>query len=807
MLSACVLSQQNKCMKTIEIELEPHYELLADLSEVSERILACVSSPLDHQVKTCHFQQDYDLVLNTFPTGTGKTKAALFHLLNNPKAKVLFIAPTNELIDQHYEDVQEFVKSSKLEHLVCKADARAIRSIDPENELHRQGERFYRLITNPLEFAEQLGIPEEERSLRRPIILVTNPDLFYYSLYACYSRLDKRNLFETMFASFEYIIIDEFHYYNAKQLANFLFFLALSLDFGYFQHENRKICLLSATPDEQVYKYLDRLSSQGLKWKEVAPIEVDSNHSRAIRTLAPVKLQFCESDDLDNYLSLKASEIKQRIQNSLDGALISYSLIDVNRAVGHLKKCGLAAEKDFGRITGAVSRKERKQSAKKPLIVATPTVDIGYNFVKQTKTRQNLDFLVFTAKYADEFWQRLGRTGRVLGKPENNIPSEAIALVSSEIFAKLQNQLKTNPSVSREQLKNLLLSPSLSVFPQKPFLNEYISSYSVLESFRPLYELRQQIRSEERIQEVFERVREIFAPNSKRGYRYYVGSIARFNSLQAAKNNENYSDQLVREFLNSVLFWMNKTNQVDENLFASFKKALKEKKSNSINQIKNYILEEYYALQSLFSFRDSFQSLSCAVYDPHNVISDCDPVVYYDLFHLLKYYNLRWHKSRKEFLTSFSEGIYVNESDLYCQVTSYKEKEENLIISFALETQHEKALFNRRYCDKPIAINSLKIVATKKQDQFSLPLSPNLTDAIEEQYITCLLFPEQGGALGEIQGKTRNMQVSYPLIEVTFSDSKVVKYRAVMGTNAYLLGSRIQRYLYALEKKLEYWIV
>jgi len=96
-------------------------------------------------------------------------------------------------------------------------------------------------------------------------------------------------------------------------------------------------------------------------------------------------------------------------------------------------------------------------------------------------------------------------------------------------------------------------------------------------------------------------------------------------------------------------------------------------------------------------------------------------------------------------------------------------------------------------------------MATKK-DRTLVPLSPSLTDAIKDQYITCLLFPEQGGALGDIQSRTRNMQINYPLVEVTFSDSRIVKYHAVMGTNAYILGSRIQKYLYALEKKLEYWI-
>jgi CRISPR-associated endonuclease/helicase Cas3 len=70
----------------------------------------------------------------------------------------------------------------------------------------------------------------------------------------------------------------------------------------------------------------------------------------------------------------------------------------------------------------------------------------------------------------------------------------------------------------------------------------------------------------------------------------------------------------------------------------------------------------------------------------------------------------------------------------------------------------------------------------------------------------CLLVPEQGRAFGEIKSKTRDIQLPYPTVKVTFTDSKESSYKAILGTNAYLLGARIQRYLYALEKKTDYWI-
>jgi len=66
----------------------------------------------------------------------------------------------------------------------------------------------------------------------------------------------------------------------------------------------------------------------------------------------------------------------------------------------------------------------RKVAAQKLLILATSTVDVGFNFEREATTqRQNLDWLIFSARDRFAFWQRIGRVGRVLGKPQFDIPS------------------------------------------------------------------------------------------------------------------------------------------------------------------------------------------------------------------------------------------------------------------------------------------------------------------------------------------------------------------------------------------------
>ena len=72
--------------------------------------------PLYHQQRTYDELKENDLVINTYNTGTGKTQASLLRLfdLKDDNDNVLFIAPTNELIRQHADDICDFVK----EHLL-----------------------------------------------------------------------------------------------------------------------------------------------------------------------------------------------------------------------------------------------------------------------------------------------------------------------------------------------------------------------------------------------------------------------------------------------------------------------------------------------------------------------------------------------------------------------------------------------------------------------------------------------------------------------------------------------------------------
>src|SRR5437588_6723530 len=82
--------------------------------------------PLYHQWRT--YNAEKPLIVNTYNTGTGKTKAALLRLLKRAKDKqfrldgsednALLIVPTNELLAQHKDDAEEFCQKNKLPYRV-----------------------------------------------------------------------------------------------------------------------------------------------------------------------------------------------------------------------------------------------------------------------------------------------------------------------------------------------------------------------------------------------------------------------------------------------------------------------------------------------------------------------------------------------------------------------------------------------------------------------------------------------------------------------------------------------------------------
>ena len=757
-------------MPEITVTLNAGYEKISPTNPLGLKF-----PPLYHQQRTYDALKTNELVINTYNTGTGKTHASLLQLFDLEGENVLFIAPTNELIHQHAEDIQEFVEEHELNFVVAEVTGQKLRKwdvVDDPGYRVRNPRKLHELIQNPRDYFPELT---EQKSL----ILVTNPDLFYLCFYSRYSPLDSANLFRDFLVEFSYIVIDEFHYYNAKQLANFLMFFILSKEYGYF-NAGRKICLLSATPDEKLFTYLDRI---GLTYVLISPDNepIESNDYKKIQTLSELELTIHSSKMYD---ALKAQPecIRDLLDSEKDGAIISSSLRTINEI-----KQGLQGgiQNRLGLITGAVSTEERRDATRSfPLVLATPTVDIGYNFKKARKSRQNIDFVCFDALYGSEFTQRMGRAGRLLGKQDTNHPSIGHAFVQG----KLHSRLQAGASYDRREFATLVRD---SLGEDNRFYY-YIESYAVLEAFYPLSAVFKRTAEErqDRVREIFETIRQIFAPGGDVTFDELIKKIQWHNTyetvIDAFKKN-NYNDYVRHQWERAAWSYCRHQSWLQGTL-ETFDQLPKEKErvvlvtllKNHRSKVVEHAKQEYYPLQSLFNFRGSDVGIHCGIYDPSHLFQNSAEHTEYDLFHVLSHYKFT-ELDRKTYHKN--TGDWGNHCEFFVEVYSLKTPPDRVQFTYDAGGDDQE-FFERQYCWGPVALKGLRLGLSNG----SVPLE--IQGVLSKRYITCLLLKiENRYVLNSILETKR--QIAYPL-HVTFGGGQEQEYQLILGAQAFLIHAELR---------------
>ena len=590
---------------------------------------------MQHQVDVFEKSRDHDIIMDLAPTGTGKTKAGLSVLLHNRDRSAIYIAPTNALVEQQTEAAKQFVKDAGLNHFVIAASAKEVRAWSSDRVGSRPGEKIYNLLRNPTIFFPELGE-------YRPILLVTNPDLFYYATFFAYNRLDRVNIASTFYNQFATVIFDEFHLYDAKQLVSLFFYLAFSQVFGFFEN-NRKVVLLTATPDKTCEAALSELKAQGVK---IARVDGEAISDHMIPSQTSVRLEIKPQSDRDSLLEAIANEVKQRFENhpAHNGAIILDSKDHINRLADLLHTKGLG--KYIGRITGSTPKGDRKLAAQQPIILATSTVDVGFNFERSPDpARQNLDWLIFTARDRAAFWQRIGRVGRVLGKLETNIPSEAIAYLPETAWKQGIADLNCDGGRSAlfqklEELKCL----------DKPFLQIYWQSEAFLEIAKPLLvlsDMMEKLPQADFIPKLYETLKVTLG--GRKDWNYYkhrMRALQGAESLSRSKPEELKGDplkflgQAKYDFVNAFL--KAKYPEEAEELRAKrtslsdYEKLFKEDQE-VFAELKDFATCLSASYAPIFQFRESlFENLG--INDPKGLILDYSEETELDPIHLLRHY-------------------------------------------------------------------------------------------------------------------------------------------------------------------------
>jgi len=753
-------------MEEITLRLLPHSEKLAPTNPYN-----LSPWPLYHQMRTVEaLKSGASLVVNTYNTGTGKTLGSLlylFELEGTRQDNVLFIAPTNELIYQHSQDIRAFVSTYNLPFRVVEVNAALLHQLA---QGERGGETLYRLIRNPLDFYYALGIsPDDHRHL--PLILVTNPDIFYYALFWRYNAKDQRNLFQQFLTAFRYIVIDEFHYYNAKQFANFLFFFIISKEWGYFE-EGRKICLLSATPASEILTYLNRVFDE--EWMLVSPDNEPpgSEAYEKIPALTVLDLTL-RAEALEAWAETNAKTVWKWLEAGKHGAIISSALWRVNQAYAVLKS--VIPSERMGRITGPIPPEVRRVARTRDLILATPTVDIGYNFVKLNKKRQNLDFMVFDARWCDEALQRLGRAGRILGKPIIDVPSYAVGLVNSEALDALKEL--DGKTMTRADLARALESalPSRGDFPA------YIARGGLAEAFYPIYQLRLMFPpNTKELEQLYEAVREIFAPSSRRTFQRLWQEFRRhsWRCRYLKQGDQKRIGHLLAEFIE----WLNGVRYPPKSLEAEAKELLADR--NFYRDFIEYLQARIYLEEARFSFRESFQGPEAVVYDPDHLLGDTEISVY-DLVHIITHFEFEM-VDKASLASSTSEAL--PQADFYLHIIGFREPP--LHLALFLEADVDRKTFDQRYTGRVWAYRGFHLVAIKSRQIF--PLTMGIVEALQKCWVVALIVhPEDRGALWQ---RLAHTPIFDRKLLVQFPDGKTDEYRAVLGTGAFLVEAEMAGY-------------
>ena len=774
----------------MSITLKEHFEKISPVNPFEKSI----KSLLYHQYRTYDSLLDNNLVINTYDTGTGKTKASLLYLheLNNKKKNVFFIAPTNELISQHVRDIEEFIKSGNLNYYVVEINAQILRKLGLSDRDMRQenGKTLLDLIENPLKFAKELGLDE---NMKKPLILVTNPDIFYLIIYFNYSYSRSLNLFEAIIKKFSYFIIDEFHYYTPKQLANFLFFFSILKEYGYFDTRNTKICLLSATPNEMVMEYFNKI---GLKYELLASDNEPENTKdyEKIQTLAPVSVDI-SNKRLDDYLSNETiRELINKESNGQDGVVISNSLNTINKCRKAIQYVDSRWENEkVGRITGPISKEERQEAKYKPLILATPTVDIGYNFTRN-KDRQSIDYVIMESNYYDDFVQRLGRAGRVLGKNIKNIPSYALALSTEEFFA-LFKQLDGQTLTRKELFAKI---KEKNILPVKNQISAYIENYSVIESLNPIFELFKGTTSdfEDKITQIFDKIVYVFT--GKQNFTFQKAKAMYYAHIEFSRVAENEERP---EFQKA--FYSNFLRDYYDGDEEELGNLWRNDRDTITQEFKQYASEKYYWYENLLSFRNSSLTADAYIYDPaHFISSDATPEPF-DLFHILS--NYKYQLIDYDYYQTLTKRN-VPKNAIFIKLVSQLEKSN--YIAFELNLRNEnitREVFEKRYVKtEPLCINNLEIIIKKGNSYINLD-DKKLSEAFKKKYIHILILNKKHEA--GFYKAIRNRRFSKNDLLVKFNDGQEKEYKTITGHDAFELYPLLKRYINIKNKEYEYFIV
>ena len=424
-----------------------------------------------HQAETLKALQNpnIDVVIDTAMTGDGKTLVAYLQSLQGETPEgfcyAIGLYPTNELARDQEAQVKRY-----------------IRQFQPNNE-----PRISRLSGAELEiYAESENIRKWQAIadyIQESEIIQTNPDIFHYlHRHAYLTPKDSPNkLWSPLDTKFDLFIFDEFHVFNAPQIAGVINTMLL------IRHPNRhkKFLFLSATPDEQL---IDLLQKAGFKPQVIDPFsqnkyQFPNTLEQSQRLQTEGWRQVSRKIDL-TFISLEPTyqasetwiwnnrhlilEYFEQHPNS-KGAIILNSIAAVKRLTPLFKK--FLHPRKVEENTSLTGKADKEKSLMADLVLGTSTIDVGVDF--------KINLLLFESADAGSFIQRLGRLGRHDGYERDG---QEISFDTFTAYALTPNFL-----VERLFMGDTATLESNGIYERPFFHNQIRYKYRKINDFRAYY--------------------------------------------------------------------------------------------------------------------------------------------------------------------------------------------------------------------------------------------------------------------------------------------------------------------------------
>jgi CRISPR-associated endonuclease/helicase Cas3 len=400
---------------------------------------------------------EIQVVFDTALTGDGKTLAGLLPAVKEQRSldKGLFAYPTNELIR---DQIRQFgVWGGRLQ---VKPTVGQLNSLQLAALIREEG----------FDKTETLRNVASDNEL-----VLTNPDIFTLIHRLYYDRRggNAARIAQTWLAQYRYIVFDEFHIFNAPQVANVLDGIAF-IRANSTERYPTKFLFLSATSDGLL---VEALSKAGITLKEVHGsyahgLRESTTHRRILHE---VQLELVTSQQslggIENWVNENLQMINQFFAQhpGSKGLIIANSVFAAKRIVKRLKDTS-SFSISVGENTGLTGAEVRKESMNAQLIVATSTVDVGVDF--------EINFLIYESLDAGSFIQRLGRLGRHNGFSVYR----AIALVPDWVREKFAGFYTDGVEVDRESFFKVVRD---KIYQKPQEFQSYISRWgSALSSLR-----------------------------------------------------------------------------------------------------------------------------------------------------------------------------------------------------------------------------------------------------------------------------------------------------------------------------------